>query len=121
VKPAANSARPKTVDGYLAAAPTEKRPALAKLRATIKAAAPKAAESISYGMAGYKHNGETLILFAYWKDHVAIYGTFDAHAAKLKSYDHSGKGTFRFDYDKIPYGLVTKIVKARIAEIAKAG
>jgi uncharacterized protein YdhG (YjbR/CyaY superfamily) len=120
VKPAADSAPPKTVDAYLAAAPKDRRAALAKLRAAIKAAAPKATESISYGMVGYKHNGETLILFAYWKDHVAIYGTFNKHAAELKSYDQSGKGTYRFDYDDIPLGLVTKIVKARTAEIEGA-
>ncbi len=118
--PAKKPAR--TVDAYVAAAPKPTRAALIKLRATIKAAAPRATESISYGMAGFKHNGESLMHFAFWKDHVALYGNFDAHAAELQVYDQSGKGTFRFPADKpLPYRLVTKIVKARIAEIEKAG
>jgi uncharacterized protein YdhG (YjbR/CyaY superfamily) len=112
------STKPKTVADYVAAAPKDRRAALTKLRNTIKAAAPKASEGISYGMAGYKHNGESLILFAYWKGHVALYGSFDAHAAELKAYDQSGKGTFRFPADKpLPYSLVTKMVKSRVAEI----
>ena len=120
-KPAAKTTRAKTVADYLAAAPQDHRAALMKLRATIKAAAPKATESISYGMAGFKHNGESLMHFAYWKDHVALYGNFDAHAAELKAYDQSGKGTFRFPVDEpLPYRLVTKIVKSRVAEIEKA-
>jgi uncharacterized protein YdhG (YjbR/CyaY superfamily) len=120
-KPAAKSARPKTVDDYLAAAPKEHRAALAKLRKTIKAAAPKATESISYGMAGFKHERKYLVYFAYWKDHIALYGTgndfIEAHVAEVKPYVQT-KGTLKFPADKpLPYGLVTKIVKARIAEI----
>ena len=125
-KPAAKTTHTKTVDDYLAAAPKERRTALMKLRRTIKAAAPKATESMSYGIAGFKHrSGKPLIYFGYWKDHWALYGTgsafIDAHAAELKPYD-IGKGTIRFPFDKpLPHRLVTKIVKARIAEIERAG
>ena len=119
-KPAAKTAPPKTVAEYIAAAPKAQRAGLMKLRSTITSAAPKATESISYGMAGFKHNGESLILFAYWKDHVALYGSFDAYADELKAYDQSGRGTFRFPIDKpLPYLLVTKMVKAKVAEIEK--
>ena len=38
----------KTVAEYLAGAPADKRAALLKLRKTIKGAAPKATESVSY-------------------------------------------------------------------------
>jgi uncharacterized protein YdhG (YjbR/CyaY superfamily) len=121
-RPAAKTAAPKTVEAYLAAAPKKHRAALTELRQTITAAAPKAAESVSYGMAGYKQSGKYVITFGYWKEHVAIYGGFDAFATELKPYDQSGKGTFRFPLDKpLPYGLVTKIVKARLAEIDEAG
>ncbi len=117
----AKTARATTVADYLAAAPMSQRAALNKLRSTIKAAAPKATESISYGMAGFKHNGESLMHFAYWRDHVALYGNFDAHAAELKAYDQSGRGTYRFPVDKpLPYRLVTKLIKSRVAEIEKA-
>ena len=54
-KPAVNTTHTKTVDEYLAAAPKDKRAALIKLRNAIKAAAPKATESMSYGIAAFKH------------------------------------------------------------------
>ena len=121
-KPAPKTAPAKTVDEYLAAAPSDRRAALTKLRRTIKAAAPKATESVSYGIVGYKQNGERVAYFGYWKDHIALYGTssrfIKAHAAELKPYVQS-KGTIQFPWDKpLPVGLVTKIVKARVAEIA---
>jgi uncharacterized protein YdhG (YjbR/CyaY superfamily) len=121
---AAMSTSAKTVDEYIALAPDDKRAALTKLRKTIKSAAPKATEIISYGMAGYKQDGKRVAYFAYWKDHIALYGTsyefIKAHAAELKPYVQS-KGTIQFPADKpIPYGLVTNIVKARIAEIEQA-
>ena len=120
-KPAAKTARAKTVAEYIAAAPKDQRAGLMKLRSTIKTAAPNATESISYGMAGFKQSGESLILFAYWKDHVALYGSFDAYADELKAYDQSGRGTFRFPIDKpLPYPLVSRMVKAKVMEIEKA-
>jgi uncharacterized protein YdhG (YjbR/CyaY superfamily)/D-alanine-D-alanine ligase-like ATP-grasp enzyme len=124
-KRAAKPAPPKTVEEYLAAAPRDKRAALAKLRKTIKAAAPKAIESLSYGIVGYKQDGQRVAYFGYWKDHIALYGTsgrfIKAHAAELKPYVRS-KGTIQFPSDQpLPVGLVTKIVKARVAEVATSG
>jgi uncharacterized protein YdhG (YjbR/CyaY superfamily) len=120
-QPAAKPTRAKTVDDYLAAPPKDKRAALMKLRQTIDAASPKATEEIRYGIVAFKHNGEPLLHFGCWRDHFALYESFDAHAAELKAYDQSGKGTLRFPADKPPpYRLVTKIVKARIAEIERA-
>jgi uncharacterized protein YdhG (YjbR/CyaY superfamily) len=114
-----------TVDDYIAAAPKDKRAALTKLRTTIKAAAPKATEIISYGMVGYKQGAKRVAYFAHWKAHIALYGTsstfIKAHAAELKPYVQI-KGTLQFPADKpLPYALVSRIVKARIAEIEKAG
>lgn len=120
-KPAKAAAPVKTVTDYLAAAPKDKRAALMKVRRTIKAAAPKAIESISYGIVGFKHKGKPVVYYGYGKDHCALYGgAIGAHAAALKAYDLS-KGTVRFPADKpLPDRLVTKIVKARVAEIEKA-
>jgi uncharacterized protein YdhG (YjbR/CyaY superfamily) len=123
-KPAATTTPPKTVDDYLAAAPKDKRLALMKLRKTIKAAAPNATELFSYGMVGFKQNGMRVAYFAHWKAHIALYGTsgrfIKTHAAELKPYIQS-KGTLQFPADKpLPYGLVTRIVKTRIAEIERA-
>jgi len=112
---------PKTVDGYIAAAPKEQRAALEKLRRTIRAAAPKATEGLSYGIVGFKQDGRYVVYFGSWKAHIALYGAggsiIDAHKAELKPYVQS-KGTIQFPADKpIPYALITRIVKARLAEL----
>jgi uncharacterized protein YdhG (YjbR/CyaY superfamily) len=113
-----------TVDDYLAAAPEDKQATLRKLRQTIKAAAPKASESVAYGIVGYKLERKPVIYFGYWKAHYSLYGmgsrVTKAHAAELKDYLLS-KGTIRFPADKpLPTRLVTKMVKARVAEIERA-
>ena len=124
-KPAVKATRMNTVDDYLAAAPEDKQATLRKLRQTIKAAAPKASESVAYGIVGYKLERKPVIYFGYWKAHYSLYGmgsrVTKAHAAELKDYLLS-KGTIRFPADKpLPTRLVTKMVKARVAEIEKAG
>ena len=120
-KPSAKTTQARTVAGYLAAAPKAQRASLMRLRRSIKAAAPKATEGISYGIVGFKHKGERLVYFGHAKTHHALYGiggsVIQAHAAELKAYLGS-KGTIRFPSDKpVPVRLVTKIVKARVAEI----
>jgi uncharacterized protein YdhG (YjbR/CyaY superfamily) len=122
-KPGPKTTAVKTVDDYLAAAPTDKRAALLKLRKTIKAAAPKASEGISYGIVGFKIRRKPVVYFGYWQAHYALYGMGSrvtaAHAAELKDYVLS-KGTIQFPAGKpLPYRLVTKLVKARVAEIEK--
>ena len=117
--------KPNTVDGYIAAAPKEQRASLEKLRKTIKAAAPKATDGLSYGIVGFKQDGKYVAYFGTWKAHIALYGfggrVIKAHAVELRPYVQS-KGTIQFPADEpIPYGLVTKLVRARIAEIEKAG
>ncbi|MEK6325806.1 MAG: DUF1801 domain-containing protein [Acidobacteriota bacterium] len=117
--PTKKSAPAQTVDDYLAAVPEAARAALAKLRKTIKAAAPKATEVISYQMPAYKHHG-LLVGFAASKDHCTFHimstEVTRAHAAELKDYK-LGKASIRFAANKpLPAALVTKLVKARIAE-----
>jgi uncharacterized protein YdhG (YjbR/CyaY superfamily) len=113
------------VDDYLASAPKEKQATLKRLRQTIKAAAPKASESVSYGIVGYKLQRKPVAYFGYWKEHYALYGlgsrVTKAHAAELKTYLQS-RGTIQFAANKpLPYRLITKMVKARVAEIEKGG
>jgi len=112
----------KNVDAYLAALPQDQRAALQKLRETITAAAPEAAESISYGIPTFKHKGRPLIYFGAAKKHCAIYGQVpDAYKDELKPYDTS-KGAIRFPADKpLPEALVKNLVKARIVEIEAGG
>lgn len=88
--PAKKSLPAESVDDYLAAVPEDARAVLAKLRKTIKAAAPKATEVISYRIPTYKHHGP-LVGFAAFKKHRGFYvmslDVMRAHAAELKEYD----------------------------------
>lgn len=110
---------PKTIDQYLAAVPDDKRAALEKLRRTIRAAAPRAEECVSYQIPAFRQNG-MLVGFGATAKHCALYlmsgTTVDAFADELKGYDTS-KGTIRFPADRPPpAALVRKLVKARLAE-----
>lgn len=114
-------AKTRTIDEYLARLSDDKRAALEQLRKTIRAAAPKAEECISYQLAAFRQDGP-LVAFGATSNHCAFYlmssSTAAAHKDELKSYDTS-KGTIRFQADKpLPVALVRKLVKARIAENA---
>ena len=107
----------KTVDEYLEPFSPSVRNELEKLRQTIKAAAPKAEEVISYQMPAYKYQG-MLVYFAAWKTHIGFYpaGRLEAFTKELSGYERS-KGTIRFPIDKpLPFGLISKIVKFRVKE-----
>src|SRR2546427_10522974 len=115
------SAKPQTIDEYLAPLSNEKRAALEKLRRAIKSAAPKAEECISYGIPAFRLGGRLLVAFGAAARHCAFYpGAFplEAHRDELKAYDTS-KGTIRFQADSpLPTSLVRKLVKTRMAEHA---
>jgi uncharacterized protein YdhG (YjbR/CyaY superfamily) len=109
---------PDAVDGYLAALPEDQRAAVEKLRATIKATAPEAAESVSYGIPTFKYKGRPLIYFGAAKKHCAIYGmsVMGAFEDKLQPYDRS-KGTVRFSAEKpLPDKLVKELLQAQMKE-----
>jgi uncharacterized protein YdhG (YjbR/CyaY superfamily) len=112
-------ARPTSPDDYLAALPDDKRSALEQLRRTIRAAAPRAEECISYSLPAFRQNGP-LVGYGATAKHCAFYlmsgSTVEAHRDELAGYDTS-KGTIRFAADKpLPDALVHKLVHARIAE-----
>ena len=112
-------AKARTIDEYLAGLSDDQRAALEKLRKTIRAAAPKAEECISYQLPAFRLNG-VLVAFGATGNHCAFYplssSTVATHKDELKDYDTS-KGTIRFQPDHpLPAALVRKLVKARIAE-----
>jgi len=114
--------KPQTIDEYLAALSDDKRAALEKLRKTIRAAAPKAEECISYQLPAFRLDGKMLVAFGATANHCAFYpmssSTVEAHKTELKGYDTS-KGTIRFQAgNPLPATLVRKLVKARISENA---
>ncbi len=57
------SAKPQTIDKYLAAVRGEKRAALEQLRRAIQSAAPKSEAGISYGIPGFRLGGRLLVSF----------------------------------------------------------
>lgn len=118
-KPAESSQSASEVEKYLAKVPSEHRATLEQLRKTIKAAAPKAVEVISYGIPTFKLDGRMLVSYAAFKEHCSFFpgaAPIKAHEAALKSYVTS-KGTIRFPISKpLPAALVKKLVKTRIDE-----
>jgi uncharacterized protein YdhG (YjbR/CyaY superfamily) len=120
------SAKPETIDDYLANVADDQHSALEALRRTIRASAPDAEECISYGVPAFRHNG-VLVAFGAAANHCAFYlmsgSTVEAHREELKGYETS-KGTIRFQPDRpLPEPLVQKLVEARIAEneVLRAG
>ena len=106
------------VEAYLARVPEPARTTLEKMRALIRAAAPKdATEAISYGIPSFQYKG-ALVWYAAFKKHCSFFpmdhSLEDEFAEDLKKYKTS-KGTIQFPVDEpLSKKLVTRIVKARV-------
>ena len=113
----ANKTHPITIDEYIAQTPQDVQPILNKIRAVIHESAPGAQEKISYKMPGFYLNG-TLVWFGVHSHHIGFYPTGEGMAAfkdELLGYKTS-KGAVQFPLDQpIPYDLIRKIVKHRVA------
>lgn len=108
----------KSIDEYVDKFPESVRERLEKMRATIQRAAPKAEETISYGIPAFKLNG-LLVWFAAFKGHIGFYprkSAIIAFAEELAVYK-GAKGSVQFPFDEpLPIGLVSRIVKFRVKE-----
>lgn len=106
-----------TVDQYIREFPKPVQAMLQELRSTIKAAAPKAEECISYNIPAYKQNGP-VVYFAAFKSHIGFYplpASIRAEAEKMGY--RTSKGTVQFPLDKkLPLAFVKKMVKVRMKE-----
>ena len=106
------------VNKYIAGFPKEVQALLQAIRSTIKKAAPKAVETISYKMPAYKYYG-MLAYFAGYKNHIGFYpgaGGIAAFKKELSVYK-GAKGSVQFPLDKpLPVSLVSKIVKYRVKQ-----
>jgi uncharacterized protein YdhG (YjbR/CyaY superfamily) len=116
-------ATPTSVDEYVAELPEAKRDVLIELRRTVNAAAPEATETIAYGMPALRsHGGQFLVSYAAYKNHYSLFPASGAVIEKLGDELTpflAGQGTIRFPAAKaIPLGIVTKVVRIRLAENA---
>ena len=108
------------VDQYIARVREPARSTLKKIRATIRAAAPReATETISYQIPTFKYKG-SLVAFAAFANHCSFFPmsmeVMRQFKKDLKNLD-SSKGTIRFPVDKpLSATLVKKLVKARVAQ-----
>ncbi len=112
---------PQTIDEYIACFPADVQEKLEKVRATIRAAAPKAEEAIKYRLATFVLAGN-LVHFGAFKQHIGFYPTASGIAHfkdELSAYKFS-KGAVQFPLDRpIPLALIRKIVKFRVDENLK--
>jgi uncharacterized protein YdhG (YjbR/CyaY superfamily) len=111
-------ATPKNIDEYVASFPPDVQVILERIRLTIRQAAPDAQEIISYKIPAFTLNG-ILVYFAAFKKHIGFYPPVrgDAKLEKAISIYAGEKGNLRFPLDqKIPYGLIEKIVKLRVRQ-----
>jgi len=110
--------RAKDVDEYIERAPRELQGRLRKLRETIKAAAPQALEKISYSMPYYGYHGR-LAYFGVFTHHIGLYipgSAIQEHKKELAGYV-TATAAIQFPHDqKIPFSLVTKLIKFRAKE-----
>lgn len=106
-----------SVDQYIGTFSPEVQKILTDIRHTVKKAAPEAEESIAYGMPGYKLNGQPLVYFAAFKNHIGFYPLpigIESFKAELAKYKHA-KGSVQFPINEpIPFDLIKKIVKFRL-------
>jgi uncharacterized protein YdhG (YjbR/CyaY superfamily) len=106
---------------YLAGLSPDARRAVRQIRTAIKAAEPKAVETFSYGIPGFRFDGRPLVWCAGWTRHVSIYpigmAVRRALASEIRGYK-TAKGTIQFPLDApMPLALVKKLVRARVAQV----
>lgn len=107
-----------TIDDYIAQFPPDIQEILENLRKVIKEAAPDAKEKISWQMPTFTLHGN-LVHFAAHRNHIGFYpGSSGIEAFKHELSKYKGaKGSVQFPLGKpMPYELVGKIVKFRVAE-----
>jgi uncharacterized protein YdhG (YjbR/CyaY superfamily) len=109
---------PSNIDEYIANFPEDVQKILARLRATIREAAPEAEEAISYQMPTFKLKGN-LVHFAAYKNHIGFYPTpsgIENFKEELSAYE-GAKGSVKFPINQpLPLDTISKIVKFRVKE-----
>ena len=116
-KPTAGDAA--RVRAYVASQTPVAGKALRQIRTAIRVAAPGGVDVISYGIPAVRLDGKILVWYAAWKAHESLYPIGPALArTNARDRYQTAKGTIRFPLDQpLPSGLVTRLVRARLAEL----
>lgn len=116
-------ATPGPIDGYIAGFSAEVRGRLEEIRAIVRTTAPDAVETISYAIPTFDLDGEHLVHFAGFKNHVGFYpipSGMEAFKEELSAYK-TGKGSVQFPLDEpLPADLIRRIVIFRVGEVTQA-
>ena len=110
-----------TVENYIDQFEGEVKSRLLQMRELVRAEAPDAVESISYGMPAYKLNGKPLVYFAGYEKHIGFYATPNGHEAFAEEFANykQGKGSVQFPNDQpLPIELIRRVVEYRKQQVA---
>jgi uncharacterized protein YdhG (YjbR/CyaY superfamily) len=107
----------RTIDDHIRQFPASTQKLLRQIRRTIRATAPGAVETISYGIPTFDLNGAHLIHFAGYAHHIGLYPgslAIEVFRKELSRYDTS-RGTVQLPLDRpLPLALIRRIVKHRV-------
>jgi uncharacterized protein YdhG (YjbR/CyaY superfamily) len=110
------------IDTYLETVTPQQKEALERIRTIVQQAVPNAEETISYGMPAFKYNGQPLVYYAAFKDHMSLFPTSGPTKVlkdKLQAFTVS-KGTIQFTLEKpLPEALIREILDVRLTEIQR--
>ncbi len=110
------------VEAYIVTVPSPQRETLEALRSTLRSILPHADEGLKYGMPAFILGGKGVAGYDAFKSHCSYFpmsgSVLDRAEDAIARYERS-KGGIRFGIDeRLPVGLVRRLVKLRIAEIS---
>jgi uncharacterized protein YdhG (YjbR/CyaY superfamily) len=111
-----------SVDDYLQQFEGIVRERLEQLRTFVHTQVPDSAESISYGLVGYKLSGKPLVYFGGFKNHIGFYATPNGHEAFREEFSKfkQGKGSVQFPLDEpLPVDLIKRVIAYRKTQIGE--
>lgn len=112
------TAKPTTVEEYIAQFPAETQKKLGELRQSLKSAAPEAKEMLKWGKPAFEAE-YILFVYAAFKSHMSLHPTEDTIKAlqdELKQYITSDN-TLQFSLsDPLPLDLIRKVAELRVEQ-----
>src|SRR6266705_4725919 len=115
-------APPKSITGYINAAPKEARRKLREMHACIRKSAPGAKESLKWGMPAFSYR-RILVTFAAFKHHIGFYPTPSAVRAFANDLSKfvTADASIQFPLEKpLPLPLIRQITAFRVRESIEA-